>query len=175
VPISFKTLRIVSAELRIKAKVLDLAPGNLERSGACLFLKDRRLYPIFQIKIIFPVDNIMVRTWKSLQKIGDKLYEMNKGRTIEGALSKLFHEIMLHVLLPERGSALDKHTSKWERVRRGSSAISRFFGMGINEHLEGTYRGLTKEWPSESDLEPQGPSQGAERFQFQDAYKRLPS
>lgn len=62
---------------------------------------------------------------------------MNKGRATEGTLSKLFHKIMFHVLLPERGSALDKHTSKWERVRRGSSAIPKFFGRALRGELPG--------------------------------------
>ena len=33
------------------------------------------------------------------KKNGDELYEMNKGRAIEGTSSKLFHEIMFHVFV----------------------------------------------------------------------------
>ena len=60
---------------------------------------------IFQIEIILSVDKISRLEMESKiitrPKIGDELYEMNKGRAIEGTLSKLFHEIMFYVLFPD--------------------------------------------------------------------------
>ena len=56
-------------------------------------------------------------------KIGDELYEMNKGRAIQYTLSKLFHKFMFHILFPGRGSALNEKMGKRERVRRSSSTV----------------------------------------------------
>ena len=93
--------------------MLDLAPSSLKKRRAHASVKEQMIIShdhyysrvctgvVFQIKIILPVNIGGQKLEAKIRTAKDELYEMNKGGAVEGASSKLFHEIMFHELFPD--------------------------------------------------------------------------